>query len=158
MSDRERVNNYLEEKYGNTSSTKIKMQDDLKKIFTDVKVKDLDEFIKEFIESQTDSKLLSLPKNKQPNNFNIVPLNFRWHIDLIDMKNYSEDNDDYNWILTCIDSFSRFAYAIALKTKDAKEVNSGMKSIFEKSGHVPKIIYSDQGTEFMNKYLGSTEK
>ena len=45
-----------------------------------------------------------------------------------------------------------------MKTKEAEEVNEGMKTIFKMSKDIPKIIYSDQGTEFLNKYLGATEK
>ena len=117
MSD---VNNYLESKYGNTVSTAVKMSDDVRKTFPNLKLKDIKEFVKIFIDSQVESKLLSIPIKKQPNNFTIVPYNYRWHIDLIDMKNYPEENDGYNWILTCIDSFSRFAYAVALKSKEGK--------------------------------------
>ena len=153
-----KVTNYLEEKYGNSVSTKVKMEDELRKAFVGTKVSELEKHLKEFIESQIDSKLLSRPKNKIPNNFTIAPLNFRWHIDLIDMKNYVVDNNSYAWILTCIDSFSRFAYVVALKTKEAEEVNEGMKTIFKMSKDIPKIIYSDQGPEFLNKYLGATEK
>ena len=95
-----KVTNYLEEKYGNSVSTKVKMEDELRKAFVGTKVSELEKHLKEFIESQIDSKLLSRPKNKIPNNFTIAPLNFRWHIDLIDMKNYVVDNNSYAWILT----------------------------------------------------------
>ena len=117
------INNYLEYKYGNKVSTVVKMTDDVRNLFPKIKLKDIRVYVKKFINSEIDSKLLSTPNKKQPNNFTISPYNYRWYIDLIDMKNYPEENNGYNWILTCIDSFSRFAYAAPLKKKEGKQVN-----------------------------------
>ena len=59
---------------------------DIRKTFPKIKLKDIKIYVKTFINSQVDSKLLSTPNKKQPNNFTISPYNYRWHIDLIDMK------------------------------------------------------------------------
>ena len=48
-------------------------------------------------------------------------------IDLIDMSNYNYDN--YKYILTGIDLFSKKAYSIALKDKSQKEINKAIKKI-----------------------------
>lgn len=42
--------------------------------------------------------------------------------DLCDMKLYSEENDGFCHILTVIDCFSKFGWAVGLKTKQGKEV------------------------------------
>ena len=62
-------------------------------------------------------------------------------IDLIDMKKYSKHNG-YNWIITMIDIFSRYAFTIAVKSKSGKDVLNGfvklMKQFYEKFGKYPK--------------------
>ena len=44
-------------------------------------------------------------------------INEQFQADLCDMQKYSKYNNNYKYILTVIDCFSRFAYAIPLKTK-----------------------------------------
>ena len=61
-------------------------------------------------------------------------------IDLIDMSNYLYDN--YKYILTAIDLFSKKAYSIALKDKSQKEINKAIKEIIKESQ--PKSIRSDK--------------
>lgn len=62
----------------------------------------------------------------------------------LDGKNFVEANDGHKFIFVCIDCFSRFAYAIALKDKSAKTVSNAMEKIF-KTGQVPYNIQSDHG-------------
>ena len=46
-------------------------------------------------------------------------------IDLIDMKKYFKHNEGYNWIITMIDIYSRYAFTIAVKSKSGKYVLNG---------------------------------
>ena len=68
-------------------------------------------------------------------------------IDLVDMSNYNYDN--YKYILTGIDLYSKKAYSIALKDFTQKGVNKGIREIIKKSQ--PKSIRSDNGSEFISK-------
>ena len=68
-------------------------------------------------------------------------------IDLIDMSNYLYDN--YKYILTGIDLFSKKANGLALKDKSQKEINKAIKEIIKESQ--PKSIRSDNGSEFISK-------
>jgi hypothetical protein len=45
-----------------------------------------------------------------------------WQMDLVDMCSYSRTNNGYNWILVCIDVFSKFVWIKLLKTKAANPV------------------------------------
>ena len=72
-----------------------------------------------------------------------------WSIDLVDMTKYEAENDGYGWILTCIDLFTRYAWAIPMKTKSKKDSWKAFKEILD-SGRTPTKIWSDQGTEFLN--------
>ena len=69
-----------------------------------------------------------------------------WSIDLMDMSAQSKYNDGYRYIFTCIDNFSKYAWAIPLKTKQATSTLSAIKSIF--SPRRPKKVWVDRGTEF----------
>ena len=67
----------------------------------------------------------------------------RLAIDLISVENISDDNDDYNHILTAIDYFSRKVWARPLLNKRAATVLEALKSIFTEMTIKPHIIQSD---------------
>jgi hypothetical protein len=70
-----------------------------------------------------------------------------WQADLIDVKNIMYQNSHYQYLLTCIDVLSKFAWAVPIKDKTASECARAFKEIF-KQGRVPKFIYADLGNEF----------
>src|SRR5271163_3628474 len=74
-------------------------------------------------------------------------MNHQWQMDLVDMQAYASDNDGDKYILTVIDMFSRYAWAIALKTKFPKDVKPAFETIFS-VGRKPLKCQSDQGLEF----------
>ena len=64
------------------------------------------------------------------------------------MQLYSKENEGYNYMLTVIDCFSRFAFAKIFKNKSGDQVKNAFQSIF--NDRIPKKIQTDQGTEFYN--------
>lgn len=79
-------------------------------------------------------------------------LNDTWQIDLIEMIPYSQENKGFKYILTVIDIFSKYAYAVGVKNKTASSIANAMKNILLESKYgSPKNIQSDQGSEFFNK-------
>ena len=66
--------------------------------------------------------------------------------DLADMQNLSRYNDGYRFILTCVDVFSKRAFAIPLKDKRGTSVAEVFEQIFR--GRVPVFLQSDRGSEF----------
>ena len=80
----------------------------------------------------------------------------QWQADLVDMQSLRAHNDGYGYLLTCIDLFSRFAFAVPLKTKFANEVVEAFKQIFKSSGRPPPLLLqTDQGKEFENRVFRS---
>ena len=73
-----------------------------------------------------------------------------WGIDLITVIKYSKQNKNYKYILTVIDFFSKYSRCYPLKTKKSEEIINSFKDIFKKSKRKPKLIQSDEGTEFTN--------
>lgn len=76
-------------------------------------------------------------------------INDTYQIDLVEMIPYAKQNQNYKYILTVIDIFSKFAWAIPLKSKKSGDVFDAMTQILD-AGHVPKNVLSDLGKEFYN--------
>lgn len=76
-----------------------------------------------------------------------------WQIDLIDLRNLAVHNDGYNYILMCVDVFSRKCFARLLKTKHASVVVKAMKDIFSKLSVLPRKILADHGSELKNRQM-----
>ena len=74
----------------------------------------------------------------------------QWEADLVDMREFSKKNKNFNFILTIIDVLSKYAWAVPLKDKTQKSVVKAFEQIF-KLGRFPKFIRTDQGKEFLNK-------
>ena len=72
-----------------------------------------------------------------------------WQADLMEMIPYSEINDGYKYILTCVDVFSRFARAVPLKSKSMKDVADAIKTLLNNKR--PINFQTDLGKEFYNK-------
>src|SRR5271156_1151587 len=78
----------------------------------------------------------------------MVPgLNSTWAADLVIMN----PERGYRYILTVICIFSKYAFAVPLKTKTGIEITDAFQKIFEESGRKPKKLFTDKGTEFYNK-------
>src|SRR6267154_2120281 len=74
-----------------------------------------------------------------------------WSADLVDMQQYSRQNKGYRYLLTVIDIFSKYAWAIPLKTKTGKEIIQSFEKLIKV--RKPKKIWTDAGKEFVNKYF-----
>lgn len=70
--------------------------------------------------------------------------------DIVEMIPYSKENKNFKYLLTVIDVFSKFAWAIPLKSKTGKEVTDAIATILTK--HRYRNIQTDHGTEFYNTY------
>jgi hypothetical protein len=46
----------------------------------------------------------------------------RLQIDLVDLRRFSEVNDEFQWMLNVLDVFSKYSFSYRLKTKSAEEV------------------------------------
>ena len=77
--------------------------------------------------------------------------------DLIEMIQFAKFNNGYKYILMIIDVFSKFGYAIPLKTKTGIAVADALKHLFKK--HTPPaMLWTDKGKEFYNKHVAEVLK
>ena len=61
---------------------------------------------------------------------------------------FSRQNNGYRFILTVIDCFSKYAFALPLKNKSGSEVKSALQRIIEE--RKPEKLQTDRGKEFIN--------
>jgi Integrase core domain/Chromo (CHRromatin Organisation MOdifier) domain len=74
-----------------------------------------------------------------------------WQADLNDMRSVKNDNDGFCYLLTVIDTFSKYVWVEPLKRKTGLEVTAAFEKIFRESGRKPLKLNCDQGKEFLNK-------
>ena len=63
----------------------------------------------------------------------------------------SSEPEGYRYVLTCIDSFTRFVWAFPLKTQEDTEIVRGLMDQVVCLFGIPKTIHSDQGKNFVGK-------
>lgn len=74
----------------------------------------------------------------------------QWQMDLADLSNLQKHNGGYKFVLTCIDVFSKYAWAVPLKNKSSSVVTEAFDLIL-KNGREPFRLQTDKGKEFLNK-------
>ena len=89
----------------------------------------------------------------------IIPLykDETWSADLIDKSSLSKYNNNNKFILTVIDIFTKYAWAIPLKNKSGLSITNGFKTILSE-GRKPEKLWVDRGSEFYNKTFKSLLK
>jgi len=76
--------------------------------------------------------------------------------DLVDMQQYSGVNKSYKYILCIIDCFTKYSWALPLKSKKGEEVAAAASKIFARNS--PNLLHVDQGREFYNKHFEALVK
>lgn len=71
-------------------------------------------------------------------------------IDLIDMTTKASDDDGYRYAVSGVDIFSKYGWAMPIKTKQPHDVLDGLKDIFKNIG-IPEMLYSDSEGSFNSK-------
>lgn len=73
-----------------------------------------------------------------------------WQADLIDLNEIRDFNKNHRFLLTVIDTLSKYAWIEILRDKTNSSVINAFKNIFLK-GRRPQILITDGGKEFDNK-------
>ena len=91
----------------------------------------------------------------------IVPIykDKTWSADLIDKSSLSKYNNNYRFILTVIDIFTKYAWAIPLKNKSSLSITNVCKTILSdgpqggSESRKPEKLWVDRGSEFKIKHF-----
>ena len=87
-----------------------------------------------------------------------------WSGDLIDKSSLSKYNNNYKFILTVIDIFTKYAWAIPLKSKSGLSITNGFKKVLSEhpqggsEPRKPEKLWVDRVSEFYNKTFKSLLK
>lgn len=77
-------------------------------------------------------------------------INDLFQADLVEMIPYHKENKNFRYLLTIINVFTKFAWAIPIKTKSAKDVTAAFRLILSSIRHTPDNLQTDAGKEFFN--------
>jgi transposase InsO family protein len=76
---------------------------------------------------------------------NVRVPNQLWMADLIDMG--SKPDKGYKWILTVVDVFSKYAWAVPMRNKEKQTAAAAMADILK--SQKPRVLQTDNGSEFI---------
>uniref|UniRef100_A0ABD2WNZ7 Integrase catalytic domain-containing protein n=1 Tax=Trichogramma kaykai TaxID=54128 RepID=A0ABD2WNZ7_9HYME len=96
-------------------------------------------------------------RNYPRRKFNVRGIDETWQADLVEMLPYERENKGYKYLLTVIDTFSKYCWALPVKTKSGQDVATAMESIFQQ-GRTPKNFLTDHGKEFYNSHFENLMK
>ena len=75
----------------------------------------------------------------------------QWQIDLVDLSSLFRVNDDYKFLLTCINVLSKYARVVPVKGKYAKSLVDEVAYILTTSKRTPIKIQGNKGNEYVNR-------
>ena len=76
-----------------------------------------------------------------------------WQFDIFDLSRYKAKNDDYRYLMACVDVFTRMAWVEPMKNKDSENCAEAFEKILGKCGGTPRSMISDQDRAFI-QYAG----
>lgn len=74
-----------------------------------------------------------------------------YQAELVEMILYTKVNKGYKYLMFVINAFSKFSYAVSLKTKTGKEVAATLQPIL--TANRIKYLQTDKGKEFYNSVV-----
>ena len=109
------------------------------------------EIVREWLSTQ-DTYTLHKPIRRKFNRRKVLAFGIGdlMQCDFVDMSKFSKYNDGIKYLLVAIDVFSKYAYVILLKSKNADSMLKGFKKLFTQTDFVANLE-TDRGKEFLNK-------
>ena len=85
------------------------------------------------------------------NHIYVAGINAQWQADLADMQGIARQNGRIRYLLTVIDVFSKFAWAMPVHSKDANAITAALgQDLTTANPRHPKRLQTDKGKEFFN--------
>ena len=81
----------------------------------------------------------------------VAGIDAQWQADLADMQGIARQTSGIKYLLTVIDVFSKFAWAVPVYSKDAKAITAAFRQVLTTANpRHPKRRQTDKGKEFFN--------
>jgi transposase InsO family protein len=80
-----------------------------------------------------------------------------WQSDVLDLQSFAKHNNNYRYVLSVIDVFSKYLHLVPLKRKTGSVVAKALGSILRDSPYMkpwvrrPLVVQTDKGKEYVNK-------
>ena len=108
--------------------------------------------------TQKNSKIFIDEINSKPpkkyyatNKTNVYHIVDIWSLDILDLKDYGpENNRNYSYVLSIIDGFSKFGWAVPLKNKNAQTIKDTFEKIIISSKRKLNFLEGDRDRGFYN--------
>lgn len=110
-----------------------------------------DQIKKELLDQKTYTQHVLPFRNFKRNKVIVGGIDDTWQADLVDVQKLKYQNKHYNYVLTVIDVFSKYAWALPIKFKKANDTYEAFKTIIENSKRIPKKLHIDGGNEFKGR-------
>ena len=112
-------------------------------------------FVREFLKRQEGYQLAYTQRNQTNKKIFSSGINKCWYIDLIDCNPLVKTNKGYRYIVTSVDSFSKFVFLAKLKNKEPASIVTALREIciLQANNNYPRVLVSDNGTEFKNQLM-----
>jgi len=82
-----------------------------------------------------------------------------WQADLVDMSAYAKGNQGYRFLLTVTNIFSKFAWAVPIKTKSGSDVTAAVRSVLRGNPFwCPPQILMKIGTSILEVFVSRKVK
>jgi hypothetical protein len=112
-----------------------------------IKIKD----VKKFLSKQQTYTLHKPIRRKFPRNKIVTAgLDVDWQADLADFSGIKKHNNNYTFVLVCIDVLSRYIWAVPIKRKTGDQTAAALQTILDQ-GRRPWRLCTDRGREFKNQ-------
>lgn len=113
------------------------------------------EKVEKYLKSQQSYSVHRPARKHFPRNKTIVSgIDAQWQADLADMQSIAKENDNAHYILTVIDVFSKYAWAVPVKNKGSAEMCRAFTDLLKIADpRKPGRLHTDAGKEFLNKDL-----
>ncbi|RWS23397.1 hypothetical protein B4U80_10559, partial [Leptotrombidium deliense] len=90
-------------------------------------------------------------KTFKRNRIKVSRINEQWEADIVDMQEFQKQNNNFKYLLTVIDVFSKVAYVVPIKSKSADNTVKAMHGLFKKV--TPESLRTDKGLELKNNKM-----
>jgi hypothetical protein len=136
--------------YGNAFTSPRRIFNGLRNHYPDLTLRQVKDALSS-IESYT---LFKKAKSVKYSN-KIIPTNLmsNLHVDLLDLRSYSKENDGKSYVIILIDCMSRYIFAAPIMNKSQSNVFEKLKKMLEyikEQGFMTLTLTSDRGREFLS--------
>jgi hypothetical protein len=106
--------------------------------------------LKAFLEKDIGTQLTQTQQQKHTDGHIVAtkPMEF-WQFDIFDLSRYKNQNDDYRYLMACMDVFTRKAWVEPMKNKDSDNCAAAFEEIKRNSNVAPRSMISDQDRAFI---------